>query len=122
MYVRDLMTPRVIAVQPTDSLAVARQRLQEHRIHHLLVIDGGKVVGILSYRDLIGRDDHEKTGAVMSRDVVTIEPWDTVRNAAARMLGKTHGCIAVMRGGEVTGVVTTTDLLRAVSSNHSAHA
>lgn len=116
------MTPKVIAVQPTDSLAIARQRLREHRIHHLLVLDGGKVVGVLSYRDLIGRGDEDAVQAVMSRDVVTIEPWDTVRNAASRVLGKTHGCIAVMNRGEVAGVVTTTDLLRAVSSNHSAHA
>ena len=120
MYVRDLMTPGVVAVRPSDSLAVARQQLRDNRIHHLVVLDNGRVVGVMSFRDLIGKGDTETVGAVMSRDVVTVQPWDTVRNAAAMMLGRTHGCLPVMDQGQVAGIITTSDLLRAVSVSRPA--
>lgn len=120
MYVRELMTPKVIAVAPTDTLAVARRLLRENRIHHLLVMAKDEVVGLLSYRDLIGRGEGEPVTAVMSRDVVSVEPWATVRSAAALMLGRTHGCLPVMESGRVTGIITTTDLLRAVTAARSA--
>lgn len=120
MYVRDLMTPRVIAVHPGDTLAVAREELRTNRIHHLIVMDGDRVVGLLSYRDLIGKEETESVSAVMSRDVCSVTPADTVKNAAAKMLGRTHGCLPVIDRGEVLGILTTTDLLRAVST--TAHA
>ena len=118
------MTSRVVAVKPADSLAAARRALRENRIHHLLVIDDGHVVGLISYRDLIGKGDTASVAEVMSRDVITVEPWDTVRNAAAMMIGRTHGCLPVVEGGNVTGIITTTDLLRAVSTSNTrvAHA
>lgn len=116
MYVRELMTPRVVAVSPADTLATARTKLRENRIHHLLVMDRNAVVGFLSYRDLIGHEENERVAAVMSRDVQTVEPWSTVRSAASKMLGRTHGCLAVVEGGRVTGIITTTDLLRGVTS------
>lgn len=120
MYVRDLMTPGVVWVTPSDTLATARQRLRENRIHHLLVLQGGRLTGLLSYRDLIGKEDTVTIAEVMSRDFVTVEPWDTLRNAAAKMLGRTHGCLPVMEKGEVTGIITSTDLMRAVSLQRTA--
>lgn len=122
MYVRDLMTPRVISITPMETLGAARQQLRENRIHHLLVIDKESVVGVLSYRDLIGREDAVRVADVMSRDIVTVEPWETVRSAASRMLGRTHGCLPVVNAGKVTGVLTTTDLIRAVSSPRAVQA
>jgi CBS domain-containing protein len=120
MYVRELMTPRVIAVAPSDPLAVARRVLRENRIHHLLVMEKDDVVGLLSYRDLIGRTEDTPVASVMSRDVLTVEPWATARNAAAMMLGRSHGCLPVMEGGQVTGIITSTDLLRGVTAARSA--
>lgn len=120
MYVRDLMSARVIAVAPTDTLSVARRYLRENRIHHLLVMERGRVVGLLSYRDLTGRDEEESVSAVMCRDVLSIEPWATARNAASMMIGRRHGCLPVMEAGHVTGIITTTDLLRGVTSAKSA--
>ena len=120
MYVRELMTPRVIAVAPADTLAVARRRLRENRIHHLLVMEKDTVVGLLSYRDLVGRAEDEPVSSVMSRDVLMVEPWATARNAAAMMLGRSHGCLPVIEGDHVTGVITTTDLLRGVTAAKQA--
>jgi len=116
MYVRELMTPRVIAVAPGDSLTMARRTLRENRIHHLLVMEKDDVVGLLSYRDLVGRGEDDPVSSVMSRDVLTVEPWVTARNAASMMLGRSHGCLPVMEAGQVTGIITSTDLLRAVTA------
>jgi CBS domain-containing protein len=115
MYVRDLMSPGVVSVTPAQTLAAARDVLRQNRIHHLLVLQGGRLVGILSYRDLIGKDDTTPVGDAMSRDVVTVEPWETLRSAAGKMLGRTHGCLPVIDRGEVTGIITSSDLLRAVA-------
>jgi acetoin utilization protein AcuB len=109
------MTPEVISVKSTDTLATARVQLRDHRIHHLLVIDDEAVVGVISYRDLIGKNDTDRVAQVMSNDLATCEPWETVRNAATRMIGRTHGCLPVMEAGKLAGIITTTDLLRAVS-------
>lgn len=109
------MTTGAISVGPLDTLAAAREILRVNRIHHLLVMQDQSVVGILSYRDLIGKDDKTRVDAVMARDVVSVAPWDTVRTAASKMLGRSHGCLPVLEAGEVTGIITTTDLLRGVS-------
>jgi predicted transcriptional regulator len=116
MYVKDLMSPGVVSVGSADTLATARDRLQANRIHHLLVLKTGRLVGILSYRDLIGKDDTLTVGEVMSRDVVTVEPWETLRSAAGKMLGRSHGCLPVIDRGEVTGILTSSDLMRAVAA------
>lgn len=115
MYVKDLMTPHVISVKPTDTLSVAREQFRENQIHHLVVLDDETVVGLISYRDLIGKNDTQLIAQVMSSDFATCEASDSVRNAATRMIGQPHGCLPVMESGKVRGVITTTDLLRAVS-------
>ena len=109
------MTQGAVSVRSSASLLAARELLQLNGIHHLLVIDDGSVVGVVSYRDLIVNSDRLTVGEVMSRDVVTVDPDETIRCATSRLLGKTHGCAAVLEENEVRGVLTTTDLLRAVS-------
>lgn len=120
MYVKELMSPGVVTVTPADSLAVAREQLRIHRIHHLIVMENGRVAGLLSYRDLIGKGDTESVASVMSRDVVSVQPWETVRVAASKMIGRSHGCLPVMEGDRVAGIVTSTDLLHAVSHKSPA--
>lgn len=119
MYVKDLMTSGVVLVTPSDSLAIAREKLRVHQIHHLIVAERGTVTGIVSYRDLIGKDDMELVADVMTTDVVTVEPWETVRVAATKMIGRAHGCLPVIEGGRVAGIVTSTDLIHAVSMHES---
>lgn len=117
MLVRDVMTPRVVSVAPESSLAAARQQLREHRIHHLIVVDHGSVVGLLSYRDMSGKKDEVTVREVMARDFATVDPETPVKRAAALMIGKTTGCLPVLDRGAIAGIITTTDLLRVVSGN-----
>jgi acetoin utilization protein AcuB len=116
MQVSDIMTARVVSVSPTDTVEVARQTLRSHRIHHLLVIDRGNVVGALSSRDLAGSPDGRLVSEVMSSDVTPVDSSAPLRSAAALMIGRTTGCLPVVADGKLAGIVTTTDLLRQISA------
>lgn len=119
MYVQDIMTVGAVSVTPACSLATARARLSEHRIHHLLVMEQDRVVGVLSYHHVISGSADLTVADVMSHDVVTLAPTDTLRSAASRLLGHSHGCAAVMNDGVVSGVITTTDLRHAITTRPS---
>lgn len=119
MLVQDVMTRKVISVRSSDTVAVAREVLRSNRIHHLLVIDAGPVVGTLSYRDLAGHGDNEVIRDVMSRDFREVESAAPLKAAAALMVGGSSGCLPVLAGGKLAGIITTTDLLRQLSARAS---
>jgi len=83
-------------------------------IRHLLVLERGDVVGVVSDRDLGGRagpGDERQLDAVMTENVVTAAPETTVRQAANLLRGRTIGCLPIVDGRKAVGIVTTTDLL-----------
>ena len=116
MYVKDLMTPKVVSVTPSDTLKTARALLREYRIHHLLVVENDRVVGILSIRQLATKSDDTRVSEAMLRDFVAVDPSAPVKRAAEMMIGRPAGCLPVMIGSHIEGIITTTDLLRAVSA------
>jgi len=96
-----------------DSTSAARTTMRRRGIRHLVVVDEGRVVGIVSERDF-GRVRRGGTLAVqdvMSRNVVSATPATTFRQAANLMRGHTIGCLLVVEDDELLGLVTTTDLL-----------
>ena len=115
------MTATVISLRSTETVGAAREVLREHKIHHLLVIDDGSVVGALSYRDIAGIADGVTLGEVMCRDIVFVDADAPVRSAASLMIGRTTGCLPVMSNGDLKGIITTTDLLRQISKRASSH-
>jgi CBS domain-containing protein len=110
------MTRGVISVGPSDTVATARVFLQKHPIHHLPVVENGKVVGILTYKHLNFCDETLSVSKVMARDFVVVDPLTSVRKAASLMIAGTTGCLPVMEGTQLAGIITTSDLRRAVAS------
>ncbi|HXX31618.1 MAG TPA: CBS domain-containing protein [Myxococcaceae bacterium] len=113
MRVHEVMTSPVHSVGATTSLADASETMRVHRVHHLLVVDGRRVLGVLSARDLLGRPP----GAVetaMSAPVVSVSPTTTIRQAANLLRGHGVGCIPVLEAGRPVGMVTVSDLLELV--------
>jgi CBS domain-containing protein len=96
-------------------LAEAANVMRGHRYHHLIVKEGGRVVGVLCDSDIVRRSTSRATdvrvGDVMSRSVAAIDQNETVRRAANLMRGRNVGCLAVMDDGRLCGVVTISDLL-----------
>lgn len=111
------MTRGVISVSPDDTVATARVFLHKHPIHHLPVVEDGRVVGILTYKHITFCDETLTVARVMARDFVVVDPSTSVRKAASLMIGGSTGCLPVMEGTQLAGIITTSDLRRAVASH-----
>lgn len=111
------MSRSVVSVRPGDTVAVARDRLRTHQVHHLLVMNEGEIAGVLAFRDLAGKADDQIVSEIMNREVATIDADSTLRRAASLMIRSTTGCLPVVEGGAVAGIITTTDLMRVLNAD-----
>lgn len=123
----EIMHRKLITVDARASLRQAQQILDQHRIRHLFIMDGKRLVGIVTDRDLrkaapSSRSpltirereafmDELKVPEVMSRKLVTASPTTPVREAAKVMVREKIGCLPVVDGNTLVGIVTATDLL-----------
>lgn len=108
-----------VAVRSDDSLDMALQAMLWGRVRHLPVVDGQRLVGVLSQREVLGY--HVRVGArlaarapvkeIMSVPPITVGPDDTVASSVERMVQNRVGCLPVVDAGKLLGVVTRTDLL-----------
>ncbi len=133
LRVRDAMTRNVMTVGPEESAARAWGLCRERNIRHLPVVEGGRLVGIVSDRDL--RDlspprataDQENTlGWVQIRDmmstgVVTAHPLDTIEHAAKVIYENRFNCLPVVADDELVGIITSSDLVRTLVELTGAH-
>ena len=131
MRVRDLMTSKPITVDPETPMLDARQRMAEARIRHLVVLEGSRVAGIVTDRDIRLNLPSPATslsvwevnallakltvGQVMSRSVIVVEPDRPVAEAARIMIDHKIGALPVMEGGRLAGIVTESDFVRALA-------
>jgi acetoin utilization protein AcuB len=120
--VRQYMTPMPCTIGPTRSLATARKAMLDHGIRHLPVLDGGRIVGVLSERDLLlveSVPDVNPTVArveeAMAASPYVVSPDATVAEVVERMIELKIGSAVVAQGDQVAGVFTTIDALRALS-------
>lgn len=116
MRLQEIMTSPVETVELTESAEDASRRMRTLRIHHLVVMDGRSVVGVLSDRDIGGARGAslragKTAGDLMASPVVTADGQTTVRDAANKLRGRTIGCLPIMERGRLVGIVTVSDLL-----------
>ena len=117
MRIGEVMTDRVETVPAGESVENALRLMRARRIHHLVVKLGGGAVGVVSIRDLdsLAGDRSICTVAdVMTAPAVTGTPHMTIREAANLLRGRIIGCLPVLDGGKLVGILTTTDLLDAI--------
>jgi len=127
--VGSIMSKRVVSITMDDTLAKARELFLEFHFHHLLVLESGRVVGVISDRDLLkalspfigslselDRDRatlHKRAHQVMSRNPITVEAGETVETAAQRLLENRVSCLPVVtQDGKVNGIISWRDLLK----------
>jgi CBS domain-containing protein len=121
MLVSEIMSSGVQAVSPKTPAATARQQMRTHKIHHLLVRQGGNLVGVVSARDLArtGRRPAQARRLLVSEymtpRIVTADPHTSLHRAANLMRGHSIGCLIVVDQGEPVGIVTLSDMLRQVA-------
>lgn len=116
MRVVEVMTKNVQTVRP-DALAVdAWELMRRKRIRHLVVMSDSTVAGVLSDRDVGGRKgasirSRSRVSDLMTPSVVSVDPSATIRQVANLMRGRTIGCVPVVSGRRVVGILTVSDLL-----------
>jgi CBS domain-containing protein len=116
MRLREIMSTRVVTIAPREPASVAWSRMQRLRIRHLVVTENAHLVGVVSERDLGGRNGEDIRRGRMVQDlmttrVVSAEPKTTLRQAANLMRGRTIGSLPVFEGNRLVGIVTATDVL-----------
>jgi CBS domain-containing protein len=128
LTVRDIMTRDPIILGRNDTLDLAEDIMNLRRIRHMPVVDEGSIVGIVSQRDLFrsalvtalgfGRKTQTaviktiKIKEIMTEHVITISPDASVKEAARVMIDKKIGCLPVVDGENLVGLLTETDILR----------
>ena len=116
MRVAEIMSTRVRTIGPADSAELAWDRMQMHRIHHLVVVRDSEILGILTDRDLgsaHGREVREGRSVrdLMTASVITTPSNGTVRQAANLLRGHRAGSLPVVDNGKLVGIVTVWDFL-----------
>jgi acetoin utilization protein AcuB len=117
------MTADPISISSDRTLAEAHRVMRENGIRHLPVVDGGRLVGLVSQRDLYlletlqGVDpDEEKVEEAMTAEPFTVPPGASLEDVASAMAEHRYGSAVVLDGDSVVGVFTTVDALRALAS------
>jgi len=121
--VQQHMTVAPVVVSSDRTLAEAHRLMRERNIRHLPVVDHGRLVGIVSQRDLYlletlrGVDPaNETVGEAMSGEPYTVAPDAPLDAVATAMAEKKYGSAVVVDRGSVIGLFTTVDALRALAS------
>jgi CBS domain-containing protein len=130
MQISDVMTRSVITAPPDMSLALAQRLMADHRIRHLPVVQAGQLVGLVSDRDirqalpsptttLTQTERTYKLGTLaiatcMTREVVTVPPEADLVQGIRQLLAGPYGCLPVLAGQQLVGIVTAIDVLRGV--------
>lgn len=115
----DVMTPAPYTIVQSTPLVVAHRMMNEHRVRHLPVMERGKLVGVLSERDLYFLEtiqgvklETDLVGEAMTTDAWTVKPDQSVLDVMRTMARKRYGCAVVIDKSKVVGIFTTTDALR----------
>ncbi|MGD8372817.1 MAG: CBS domain-containing protein [Syntrophobacterales bacterium] len=128
MKIRDIMVTELVTLHVDEELSLASDIMNLARIRHLPIVEGDRLVGIISQRDLfkaslasvMGYDyaetrDHLKSVSIreaMVENVITVTPDAGIQEAGKIMLEKKIGCLPVVQENRLVGMVTETDILR----------
>lgn len=122
------MSDKVVSISADDTLAIVDEIMGLASVRHLPVVRAGQLVGMVSQRDLLRASLSNVIGLpreeqrrflegvriceVMSEPPISVQPGTPIREAAAAMASRKIGCLPVVDGGRLVGIVTETDLLR----------
>ncbi len=126
--ISSIMTRKLVKLNITDSLTKAEELLKKNKVRHLLVVSGNKLIGILSYADLLkvslpdfGDEDESVDTTVfnmftleqvMVKNVTTIQMNENIKLAAEILAKKDFRALPVMDENLLVGILTTTDLIK----------
>ena len=141
MHVAELMTTKVFTVEPHDLIDRVFFLIHYEKIRHLPVVEKGKLVGIVSDRDLykalgpksnsnaveVGKDNtqlhvvSQRVAHIMHRGVYTVTPATLASEAASLMAEHRIGALPVVEKDKLVGILSATDILRVFAKLEQAH-
>jgi CBS domain-containing membrane protein len=127
--VRDLMTTKLVTLFAEQAMPLAEEIMRFRHIRHLPVVEpSGKLVGLVSHRDilaantssLVGLSDEQRRarqGSVLVKDIMTKDMWTVTPQtyaevAAQTLLDHAYGCLPVVEDGKLVGILTERDFLK----------
>ena len=127
--VSTIMTKNVIKLNLTDDLTKAEMLFKKYHIRHIPVVNSNKIIGMLSYTDLLRisfvdavDDDDEVVDVtvynmftveqVMAKKLVTVSPETTIKEVAEILSSREFHALPVVEGDLLVGIVTTTDIIK----------
>ena len=115
MLVHGRMSAEVITASPGTTVAEALEVMAANGIRHLPVVDAGRLAGIVTDRDLrqAAADGGVTVDALMTTPALVVAPHVPVESAAALLSEHRIGCLPVVDGDELVGILTESDVLRA---------
>jgi acetoin utilization protein AcuB len=128
MLVADVMTREIVTLTPEQTLRDAIELLRRVQIRHLPVVDGRRLLGIVTDRDVkratpsvltgIDKDAYDnslitiKVGQLMTREPITVPGRSSLKTAVEIFLQKRVGALPVVDDGQLVGILTDSDVLR----------
>jgi CBS domain-containing protein len=115
--VRKHMSRNLLSIEPGETITEVAQRMVERNVGAVLVLDGGRLVGIMTERDLMravarGLHGDAVVAEYMTKDPETIEPDDTTQHAAVLMIHGGYRHLPVVEGDDVVGMLSIRDLMQ----------
>ena len=130
MKVEERMTRKLVTLSEDQTLRDAIAVMQRHRIRHLPVVVAGRLLGIVTDRDvkratpslLSGVDQQQfdhvlsttRVSQVMTRNPYTVTPSTPMKDAVKVVIDKRFGALPVVEADKIVGILTSTDMLRAL--------
>lgn len=128
MLVKERMNAKPVTLSPDDTLRKARDLIKERGLRRFPVVEGGKLVGIVTDRDVRQADmssavvqerryveyilDRIQVRGIMTPDPITVTPDTSLEEAARLILENKIGGLPVVERDELVGIITETDLIR----------
>ncbi|TFH31526.1 MAG: CBS domain-containing protein [Myxococcales bacterium] len=127
LLVRDLMSQPVVTAGPTSPLRDVIERMETSHIRHIAVVEAGRLLGLISHRDVLSSQEGSLSGApsseqvhmnrwiearwVMTKDVRTVYPDTPALEAALILRSHAYGCVPVVEQGRLVGMLTDSDFV-----------
>ena len=119
-----IMSTDLITLEPTATVAEARTLMHSNRIHHLPVVEGGSLIGLVTLTNVLAatdsflRDQENRIHAtdvqvkdIMVTDIATIDEHASLRQAAMFIEKHNIGCLPIVTDGTLRGIITDTDFV-----------